>query len=540
MPVSKVSPVAASPLPVPDGGTGAATLLVNGLLVGEGVAAVNSISAGTAGQPLLSSGAAVDPNWGTLGANYGGTGQVTLGANGILIGEGTSAIASMSAGTAGQIVQSSGAAVDPAWSTATYPGTCTQGDVVYASANNVVDVLAKDTNATRSLTNTGANNSPAWAQVALTTGVTGILPVANGGTGANTLAIHGVMIGNTTSAVNVTAAGTAGQPLMSGGAGADPNWGTLGVNYGGTGDTSIPAYNVVIGAGTSALTWAAPGAAGIPLVSAGAAVNPAFGTATVPGGGTGTTTLTDHGVLLGHGTGSVGATAVGTAGQVLTSNGAGNDPTWQAGGGGSGFTKVVRQVFTSNGTYTPTVNMLYCDIEVVGAGGGGAGEVASGISSGGGGGGYARKVFTAAAIGASQAVTIGVGGAGGVGAFFGTAGGTSSVGALISATGGGGGTSRTAAGHVSAAAGGTGAGGDFNVTGTPGGISAYGGATYLATGPGGSSFFGGGGAAIIGVSDVSDGNNGTSYGGGGGSALGGVNNGGTGANGVVIVTEYCS
>ena len=46
-------------------------------------------------------------------------------------------------------------------------------------------------------------------------------------------------------------------------------------------------------------------------------------------GGTGAKTLTDKGVLYGNGTSAIGATAVGTAGQVLTSNGAGVAPTFQ-------------------------------------------------------------------------------------------------------------------------------------------------------------------------------------------------------------------
>jgi hypothetical protein len=45
-------------------------------------------------------------------------------------------------------------------------------------------------------------------------------------------------------------------------------------------------------------------------------------------GGTGNTTLTSKGVMFGNGTSAVGATAAGTAGQVLTSSGAGVDPTW--------------------------------------------------------------------------------------------------------------------------------------------------------------------------------------------------------------------
>lgn len=51
---------------------------------------------------------------------------------------------------------------------------------------------------------------------------------------------------------------------------------------------------------------------------------------TVPNGGTGDTTLTAHGVLLGEGTSAVAATSAGTAGQCLTSNGASADPSFQA------------------------------------------------------------------------------------------------------------------------------------------------------------------------------------------------------------------
>ncbi len=54
-----------------------------------------------------------------------------------------------------------------------------QGDLIYGSAANTYSLLAKDTNATRYLANTGTNNNPAWAQVNLANGVTGNLPVGN-------------------------------------------------------------------------------------------------------------------------------------------------------------------------------------------------------------------------------------------------------------------------------------------------------------------------------------------------------------------------
>jgi hypothetical protein len=51
----------------------------------------------------------------------------------------------------------------------------------------------------------------------LTTGVTGTLPVANGGTGATTLTANNVLLGNGTSALQVVAPGTTGNLLTSNG-----------------------------------------------------------------------------------------------------------------------------------------------------------------------------------------------------------------------------------------------------------------------------------------------------------------------------------
>ena len=94
----------------------------------------------------------------------------------------------------------------------------TAGDIIYASGANTPARLAKDTNSTRVLTNTGTSNVPAWAQVALTTGVSGVLPVANGGTNASSLADKSVLITqdsgtDTVAAVTMT---TNGQLLIGG------------------------------------------------------------------------------------------------------------------------------------------------------------------------------------------------------------------------------------------------------------------------------------------------------------------------------------
>ena len=99
-----------------------------------------------------------------------------------------------------------------------------QGDILYATGANAPARLAKDTNATRSLTNTGANNNPAWAQVSMATGVSGTLPVANGGTGATSLNDHYVLVGSGTGAVTPITPGSSGLVLTSNGTGSDPTF----------------------------------------------------------------------------------------------------------------------------------------------------------------------------------------------------------------------------------------------------------------------------------------------------------------------------
>lgn len=63
--------------------------------------------------------------------------------------------------------------------------TTTDGDIIYFDGTDNIR-LATSGAATRYLSNTGVNNRPLWAQVDLTNGVTGVLPVANGGTGGGT------------------------------------------------------------------------------------------------------------------------------------------------------------------------------------------------------------------------------------------------------------------------------------------------------------------------------------------------------------------
>lgn len=209
------------------------------------------------------------------------------------------------------------------------------------------------------------------------------------------------------------------------------------------------------------------------------------------------------------------------------------------------------QTFTSSGTYVPSLNMIYCEVEVVGGGGAGGGIAITNsggnkiaVSGGGGAGEYAKGIFTAAQIGASQAITIGNAGAAITDNNPGGNGGTSSFGSLITCAGGSGGDGAPANATAQSATGGIGGaggtGGSFRSAGAPGGSSTaqYGSATQE-LGNGAPSYFGGGANR---TTATGDGNDAKGYGSGGSgcfaAADGSTHKGGAGAKGIVVVTEY--
>lgn len=73
-----------------------------------------------------------------------------------------------------------------------------QGDIAYISAIGVWNHLTKNTTATRYLSNTGTTNNPAWSQINLADGVTGLLSIANGGNNIVSQTTNGVLYNNGT------------------------------------------------------------------------------------------------------------------------------------------------------------------------------------------------------------------------------------------------------------------------------------------------------------------------------------------------------
>lgn len=155
-------------------------------------------------------------------------------------------------------------------------------------------------------------------------------------------------------------------------------------------ESALTQYNVLLGGASNAITSIAPSAtAGVPFISGGASANGSFGTAVVAGGGLGVSSLTAYAILTGGttSTGAVQQVGIGTAGQVLTSNGAGALPSFQAAGTPSAQapylnvtsasqTMAVNQGYVSNNgtlcTFTPPATCAVGTVFAVqGAGAGG-------------------------------------------------------------------------------------------------------------------------------------------------------------------------
>lgn len=250
----------------------------------------------------------------------------------------------------------------------------------------------------------------------------------------------------------------------------------------------------------------------------------------VANGGTGRASVASGNILVGAGTSAMTALAGSATNDVVTWNGT----AWVSAVSAGGAAPVVT-IYTSPATWTKPATLKAVKVTIAsGGGGGGGGRSAStpfsATPGGGGGGGSGFGYFQSPAIPGPVAVTVGTGGAGGVVPapgpvtyYAGSAGTTSSFGTLISATGGGGGTASGSTTPTVVPAPG------------PGGVITPSPAIFGINGAAGSTGVGGNVAFGFGILP----NLGYSVGGAGGGFSGpGSNNGTSGRAGFVIVEEF--
>jgi hypothetical protein len=180
---------------------------------------------GTTGQVLTSGGASAAPSWTTITSTGGTVTSVAQSFTGGIISVSGSPITTSGtlaltvAGTSGGIPYFSSAST---WASS---AALTQYGVVYGGGAGAAPVAtAAGTTGQVLLATTSA--APSWGQVSLTAGVTGVLPIANGGTNSTATPTAGGVVYGTGTAHAISAAGTTGQVLTSNGSSA-PTWTTL-------------------------------------------------------------------------------------------------------------------------------------------------------------------------------------------------------------------------------------------------------------------------------------------------------------------------
>lgn len=337
--------------------------------------------------------------------------------------------------------------------------------------------------------------------------------------------VQGYILYRAASSWAVLAAGTAGRPLVTGGAGANPSWAQLGT----AGLANNAATNAILDdMANGTVKGRKTAGTGDPEDLTLSEVLDLIGSAA-------------QGDILYRGASAWARLPAGTDRQYVQTRGAGANPAYAQ----PGLRTVTVLTSGTGATYNTPAGCVAVKVYVLGGGGGGggAGNTASqvAVGSGGAGGTLAVKLFAPAA--SSYTYTVGPGGtAAPAGNNAGGSGGNSSFGSAVG-TGGPGGSGQAsgtgAAWNLGATASALSASGDYVVTGNHGGNANRESGTVGISGAGGNSAMGhaGGQARNTAGAGVA----GTDYGAGGSGGMstgGSTQGGGAGSGGLIIVEEF--
>lgn len=226
---------------------------------GAGLASMRAIVA--ADLPLISLTSGVTD---TLPVANGGTGFATYSGGDMLYASGSTSLAKLASVATGNAIISGGVGIAPSWGkigltthvsgtlAATNGGTgtatVTTGDLLYGSASNVWSKLAGVATG-NALISGGVGVAPSWGKIALTTHVSGTLPVGNGGTGVTTFGGTNRLL-YTTATDTLSSITTANSSVLVTSAGGVPSWSTqlpdhLGVGIAADSIGSIKTLNAI-------------------------------------------------------------------------------------------------------------------------------------------------------------------------------------------------------------------------------------------------------------------------------------------------------
>lgn len=217
------------------------TLLASGNIVSSSgnISGGNFSAAGTitslvsVAAPQINAGD-IDATGDVSAATINTTGNVTVGGNLIVNGT-TTTVNSTNVSTVDKniTINQGGNDASSEGSGFTVDRTGTDGSLIYKDASatkwaagslgSEVDLVG--TTSTQTLTNktiSGASNT--ITNISLTTGVTGVLPVSNGGTGQSTYSVGDLLYASATNVLSNLSPGTAGHLLTSNGAGVAPSY----------------------------------------------------------------------------------------------------------------------------------------------------------------------------------------------------------------------------------------------------------------------------------------------------------------------------